>query len=501
MGIFLLIIMMMSVIGYYKFYHHHQNLPEGCDEFGYLQLADAFSRGVAFENHAKRDFSRSLIDSLEKNGFQYVDFAWMIAPHAYHMEKNTKKVINQYPPGTSYVLSFFDKENRQVYFPTITIFLFIVFPLIALLILGDKDGVNPFAVYYLIIFVLLAFVTSPFMLELHRINSIAPTYGLLLAAGILLKKRPGYALFLMGISIVFRIPNIIIAFPILLYFIFIPSSVEKYSYKTFCLRSVQGGVLLGIGGMSFYFFYVFLLLGNPLFPTYSSIDQEMVRISDLIENMAYYFDWNQKWFMANLIPFAVVLLLKGLKKIDWPYFFTLVSVALINYLFFLTHKVQIEYYPYASGLFLFGALIFILSSFRHKRGTHKFFIPFLSILLVGMLVKSVQDQKGDHRKRHSTQVKQYKTCFDRYDVVWAELRSSTVEYATGKAGFRYNWGPDKARQHTMQWLRQNAVRQAIMVDDLERSPETVNDFLKSSNLSYSIRQCQDFGAVYEINPQ
>ena len=97
------------------------------------------------------------------------------------------------------------------------------------------------------------------------------------------------------------------------------------------------------------------------------------------------------------------------------------------------------------------------------------------------------------------QIQTYKDCFSEYDVVWAQLHSGTVEYATGKASFRYQWGPEQVRNDILVWLRNKGYRQAIWTSDLDSTYEdSVKNALKNIPLDYSIKTCAAFGTVIEI---
>ena len=495
-----LLLFLLSTTAYYKFYHHHLDLPSGCDEFGYLQLADRIANGVVFDSQPERAFTPELISFLQKQGLAYKDYAWLIAPHAYHVEKTTQKVINQYPPGTSIVLSFFEKEHRQVMFPAATLFLFAVFPLLACLLLTGEWNRLLFGVNLVLLFIMTAMVISPFMNELHRINSVAPTYGMLLAAGILMEKRPGMSLFLIGLSVVFRLPNVMIAMPVFGYYLFSNVSQSSEKVKTLIRRFFAGAVYFGMSGVALYFLYVFLLLGNPFLPTYSALDQQFVTWQGILHNVRFYFNPTNQWFMANLLPLIGVLALGIAKKKNRFYLVCLTSVPVINYLFFLTHSLRNGYYPYASGLFLWGTLLYLIwDAFETRPKRQLIAFSGLVLLLCATLINSLNQHDLDHRIALRKQAEPYQQCFGDVDVVWAELHSSSVEYATDAAGFRYQWGPTKARRAAMRWLNQNDYRQAIWVDDLKLSKATIRKEIDSAGLKMSETRCSQLGTVYRIS--
>ncbi len=97
----LLLIGLMLLVGFFiyqKYLGHHLRLPQGCDEFGYLNMAKAIEERELFGDHAKRPFFPELISHLQNKFPDEDSYRWMIAPHAYHLDPEKGKIINQYPP-------------------------------------------------------------------------------------------------------------------------------------------------------------------------------------------------------------------------------------------------------------------------------------------------------------------------------------------------------------------------------------------------------------------
>ncbi len=96
----------------------------------------------------------------------------------------------------------------------------------------------------------------------------------------------------------------------------------------------------------------------------------------------------------------------------------------------------------------------------------------------------------------------YQVTFADFDVVWAEARSGTVEYATRKAGFRFNWGPQETRQRIIAWLRDNGYRQAIWIDDHHMEPrESIEKLLQEASIKYHEAASETLGAFLVVPPQ
>jgi len=94
----------------------HEKAPiSGCDSFGYARQAQLFRKSnnffSALDTSINTDVQSVLIDWGKNTSIKYKDWYQMVAPHAHHFRNNSQKVILQYPPGTGWLLSFF-QENK-----------------------------------------------------------------------------------------------------------------------------------------------------------------------------------------------------------------------------------------------------------------------------------------------------------------------------------------------------------------------------------------------------
>jgi hypothetical protein len=145
------------------------------------------------ENHAfkaspTKVYLTGLIDSLRKEKVPDPEFAWMIGPHAYHLIPATHQLINQYAPGTSYLLSITGISLRQMTFPAIVMMLFILIALSTALM--EQRHVFTWFDFYFPVLCIVMVSLIPFKFEFQRINSLAPTFGFLFAAGMILRSKP-----------------------------------------------------------------------------------------------------------------------------------------------------------------------------------------------------------------------------------------------------------------------------------------------------------------------
>ncbi|MEE4247544.1 MAG: hypothetical protein V2I33_19225, partial [Kangiellaceae bacterium] len=148
-------VLLITVGTVLKFSRALEDIPVGCDEFGYLQLAESLEEGTEFGDHRERTYFQPLFDTLVESGFEPHEFTWMITPHAYHYDSDSKKIINQYAPGTSFVLSLFPKNFRQRAFPALILLLWFFVPYLLVWMFRDRSTANGLGIYLLLLFPLL----------------------------------------------------------------------------------------------------------------------------------------------------------------------------------------------------------------------------------------------------------------------------------------------------------------------------------------------------------
>lgn len=487
-----------SVVLFFAFYKSSLKLelPVGCDEFGYLELAKGIAQGRPFTTPTERPFDPELTRALRASRLPVHSYMHMIAPHAYHLDTATNKVINQYPPGTSLLLALLPFESAKRWSAP----LFALFILMALVVAVAvrHRSFSFFEAGTAILLMYLVLRLNPLGTAFLDVNSIAPTLGLLIGAGYLLERRPGLSLAFLGLSCVFRLPNALLAVPLLMVFVRPEGEGTRLVSKQTALKAVKGALLFFVGGFWIYLAYAWILLGNPLRPTYSYIDQAFT-LKGFLPNLAYYFNLHQPWFVFHLILLTVVTVLAAVRWCRWKWVALAFGMAGLNYVYYLIHNVHIAYYPYASAAVLLG-LILGLTVPRLRPRKFAWVVPAAAALIILSLVRYTTHKfpRQDFHQQFADKVKPYTDCLANYDVVWSELRSSTVEYTTGKAGFRYAWGPESARKFIMTWLRTKGFRQAIWVSDLPVGQEDIQTELDRSHLPYSVVTCEGLGTFLSI---
>ncbi|MGQ0828491.1 MAG: hypothetical protein ACT4ON_08865 [Bacteroidota bacterium] len=473
-----------------KFNTHQENIPTGCDEFGYMNLAKAFDKKIAFQDHAQRPYLTELLDTLRHSSITENEIEWMVVPHAYYVIPGSDKIINQYPPGTSYLLSLFSLPLRKQLFSAFAIFLFILIPLLIIHVKRDvKFGWFDLA---LIAFVLVMTLTAPFLTELTRINSLAFTFGLLVGAGILLDSRPLLSCFLIVLSANFRVVNLLLLLPLCTFIPFQQLLKEGiFSLFRACLKYIAVTII----AIAPYLLYTYFLLGNPFTPTYSAIDTAATKSG--LDNISYYFNLNQGWFIFHLMLIAAFFILTYFKKMQWSLFFKLLLFPLVNYLFFIFHKVQINYYPYASSLILLGIFFNEIRKFTIAEKYRKLIVVFCSIISIIVFCDGIQRYMAREHKTFIEKKSEY-TGLCAYDVVWGELLSGTSEYVCDNNGFKYAATSARARMKTMRFLHNRKYSQAILLNDNLVEKPIVIEEVKSSGLKFHIVTDEFIGEILVI---
>ena len=173
-------------------------------------------------------------------------------------------------------------------------------------------------------------------------------------------------------------------------------------------------------------------------------------------------------------------------------------LSIFNYAFFISHKVRVSYYPYASSLVTLGIFLYYSLSALPKK-YFNFLLTVGSLIIVFRTYSKINYLELDQvRKELSRQVAVYHAAFNGIDVAWAEMRSGTIEYAADVPAFRFHWGDASLRRETIKWLWQNKYSQAFFIDDQRLKPEEVILDLKLLNLPYQEKYVKGLGRILEV---
>ena len=480
---------------YHEYLKYHLQLPEGCDEFGYLNLAKKIDEGELFANHAKRPFFPDLISHLRREFPNENSYRWIIAPHAYHLYPGRGKIINQYPPGVGLMLSLLPTHLRQTWFPLLCFLIWGLSWVACWRLSGNRDWMLCGVMFLLISF--LFYLFNPVRLEFKRINSVAPTYGLLLASGWMISRKPRLSIALLGATTIFRLPNIILIVPLWIAFL---AQGDRSSGipRRLILKSVQTGLCALAGGFGIYLIYVWVLLGNPLLPTYSSIDQRFATMNGVWSNFEYYFVQDPSWAYVHLLGVGLLTYVAVMRNLKAWWFYG-AGLVLYNYGFYLIHHVRISYYPYGSAFMIVGLAMSLWLEVPISKKIRWLLVGTFPIIIM-ILLTHLKLSDRTESPSYAEQIAKYQKAFGEVDVIWAENRSGTVEYTTNRAGFRYKWGPENVRLEIIRFLLSRGYSQVIWTSDTGMPPhEEILNFLKRNKIPFHDWESPDLGHGVEIS--
>ncbi|MBW2446134.1 MAG: hypothetical protein JRG83_09435 [Deltaproteobacteria bacterium] len=467
-------------------------LPEGCDDFGYLNMAQALDEGVWLSDHARRPFHNDLVEHLEAQGAKLPEYAWMVAPHAYHVDSKTGRVINQYPPATSLSLTLLPLEVRSVLAPGLFALLCMLPLALGFQIVGPRPPLVA-AAWAIATTAAVLWLDPPARLA-GGMGSYGPTLGLLVTAGWLIRSHPVAALALVSATIPFRLGNGLLLAA--LFLVVLTHAPWPTGWRGFALRVLRGGLAALFGGLVVYLLYATVLLGAPWAFTYSPIDREWADLSTAWSNLASYLDPTKPWLRFH-VGGLVILAGQAWREKSARWFLAGLFLAVTNYLFFVLHNVRIDAYPYASGMLILGLALRGLAEARFPGPKA---ITGVAAAAVGWAAMNLGTIDLDHaRVTFESERNLYREAFSDFDVVWGEHRTGTVEYATRGAAFRYNWGPAEVRSDTMQWLQARGLRQAVWAGDIGM-PTNVAGELESAGVSFRANKHPILGEILIVPP-
>ncbi|MDB9775645.1 hypothetical protein OAB47_05365 [Vicingaceae bacterium] len=214
-------------------------------------------------------------------------------------------------------------------------------------------------------------------------------------------------------------------------------------------------------------------------------------------NLKYYFLDENKWLILNIISLGVFYLLN--RKKGGREMLTLSISFLLIYCYFILHAAKTPYYPYGLGLIVIGQIIENISRLDWRPS---FVFTLLNSLILIGLVGILSDNYGKYEQSRKTPISletdSLKECFDSYDVVWGEMQTGTVEYATGVPTMRFYWGTQLLRDKIMQWFQDNNYKQAIYLNDLKIDKNELRRLSKKFNASLNETNNSRCGLLMEL---
>jgi hypothetical protein len=353
---------------------------------------------------------------------------------------------------------------------------------------------------FLFLFVSYGFAFMPFSVEYRALNSVAPCFGLLLAAGWFLPKRPMLSVALLSASLLIRIPNAwllpVVALPALF--------PEWFAGKPFAglrpvvRRTVKVALAAFFCGILWLLLFQYLAMGSPLRTTYPYYDQSLASAHRVWENLFFYFSPQVGWLwvhLAALVLAGIVFCRKGARR----WFLWVLALYFWNYAFYLTHEVQGSYYPFASSILALGL---VLRGFENlPRRVLQISFAALTVLFALLIQSAWRPLRQDPTAPVPGEIAEWQKALAGADAVWAEYRSGTAEYATGIPGLRILWGSRQVRVEAVRWLYGHGYTQAVLLDDLGMIPEEVAAILDAAKVPQRIVTDEKLGRVLWIDPE
>lgn len=472
-----------------NFASSHNKVPIGCDEYGYLYLSEAMSQGNTFKEHSVRPYLNPLLQAFDSNHIFRGEYSYMVAPLAYYLRDDTNKVINMYHPGTSWLLQFISLDYRKYAFPLLVILL--LAPLFYLI----QKANQKFTLSDILLLCLILLMFLPFSVirtEFTRINSLAPTFGFLLLAGYFLNRNPILSVFLIGLSANFRFGNVLLIWPIIALLIYQYLSTDK-KLKSVLIKLILLGCAL-LFALSPYFYYVIQLLGSPLKSTYSSID---TKFADTPINLGFYLQLSSQWLWLHLIGIFILIKLHTKKLLGIEVLITLLAIVVFNYAFYSFKQITMNYYTYASGFILIGAVLGA-ANFWELKDKFQTPIKYVFLILVMVLASAGAIEFTKHKTPSFNEAREQYNTLKPYQIVWCDLLSGTTEYACGNSGFMFNRGTKAARKVAYQFFYEHNYSQVFVLNDLPIAPEAIVKELKEKKIPFRVEQ-SSLGPLIIVN--
>jgi len=443
------------------------DFPSGCDAFGHLRMAQYVESGNLLRHDYNRPFHAELIAYLDSKGFQTHQYAWMLAPHAHHVQGHVKRVINQYQPGSGALLSLVRLPFRILFYPFVAT-LFTIIVLVAASFMARESAYDGLALAAFSVVVVHFFPITEKYFSDPMYLSLPFTFGALIASGYLLRNRTRTAFFFLGLTLLFRLSNVIYT-PVFVLYACIYAKMEGMRRRGFILFVAQCLAALLAGGLGAMLIYQYGLLGNPWTPTYSQIDTAFISsFKDFLENLHFYGLKKYGFTLANVAMLLLIYLLtRNTARRLSARLFAVLLVA-VNYAYYLTHQVHIPYYPFSTAFILLG-IVFDLGLKRSEAARPIVTAAALAICCVVYVVCLAFSDVANlelKKKQAVEETAKLAALFSPFDVVWAEELSGTVEYTSSANGFRYRWASDELRGEIVKWLYDHKYSQAFLLDDL-----------------------------------
>ncbi len=260
-----------------------QTKPEifGCDPFGYSRQARLFRTSKNIPQALNTDFPESVYQDIkswtDSTTLDSSEWYQMVAPHCHHFRDTSGLIINQYPFGTGWLLSFLPEEQSRRWLVILSLVIISVINIFK--IMGEKT------VYQQILRAFNGWVLFKIIEEFwSRSDSVSPSIvAAIISAEIALRfsdsnflsspKKYIYSLILgllLGFSICLRTGNLFFSYAAILCLILAITS--RQLKKIEITRITLIGSLGYLPGVLMNSYFNWINTGSPLRTTYTVID-------------------------------------------------------------------------------------------------------------------------------------------------------------------------------------------------------------------------------------
>jgi hypothetical protein len=489
-----LFIAQMSVLavvlfnGLFQAWHHMpKSLAFNCDAYGYLKQAQTFrDRGLlrGMDTSLVTSESTALIDILKgASGVKTVtDWEQVIAPNCHHYIQKSDKVVNQYPPGTGLVMSFFKagRDSRSLYMTATTAIIIgfgLAFSMSNLSLVKQpipltlaKAAIGLIAMQFLVQKTLWGDGISSY--------SIAATLGFLSIVALAMflafdadgKPLPFVFLFLgsiCGLLIIIRLPSIFIATGVGLYlFTFTVLKKNEITKSALCLTMFcLSFFLFGLLPLGF---ANHLNAGSVLSTTYSGYDAGPMRLTVLKSGLIFYgsngYGGQAALVATTAVVYAVIQAVRNTE--DRPRRIAVaVAVGFIfvtSLLFHASRDPQVTYYFVPASLFVITVVVFYSLEVSWRSTQPQLTALRISIASTVILVVSLLKLGASPIDRYDTELPNEVRRSNA--IVWATDTSGTLEFHSNKYAAKIHFGQECIQNEIIARVFEKGMPQYFVAD-------------------------------------
>ena len=441
------------------------DVPYGCDDFGYLRQAKLFVEHgfILGLDTSMNDPAAKLVVELSKNsGIPAKEWYQGVGPHAHHYKVLTDKIIDQYPPGTGFFMSFFPEGQRNKGWLLLAGGLVIGFAwTVSVVARGEIMAASLAAVCGAVILPILVRIGSSIPVTTGLSVVLCFLLGVMLTKDLLPWAHPVLALacgLVFGALVDVRLPNALI-FPGILLCLCSRRQRMVLSLAAFGLGAAAALTPLGWANI--------INAGGLLHATYSSIDASspVFNLAQITKAARFYMLKSEARFLLPLALFCIALSWRRSRIAAYAGLIVIAS----EIAYFFTHEVLTTYYLLPGLYFaIFLCLISIAPSSR--RWLFGGLGSAIFALCVSLLVVQFSSTHLPFQLPGPGQAAELKK-----GVVWAEVSGGLFGYYLDIDTPKIRWTPKELQYSLIEKVRKKGMRQ-FFVDDCPDMDASIKEY-------------------------